>query len=148
MWCHLVASSENYWFVYYQKVENEEISSQMVGMGLVKSVTKMATGWLRMTKVAILVVLRLKVFLAKYKKCGTRPFWVYPEHWTKQKHEKPKQDKLIQCTFQKRLTECYYTFNYKDHCDPGLFYMLHNIVEWCCISRPAIKCLVLYVSTS
>ena len=35
------------------------------------------------------------------------------------------------------LAECYYTFNYNNHWDPGLFTcqtLLYNIVEWCCIS--------------
>ena len=46
------------------------------------------------------------------------------------------------------LAECYYTFNYKDHWDPGLFTcytLLYKIVKWCCISWLAIGCSVLYI---
>ena len=32
---------------------------------------------------------------------------------------------LTYCKYCYSLTECYYTFNYKDHLDPGLFFMLH-----------------------
>ena len=49
------------------------------------------------------------------------------------------------------FTECYYNFNYKDHWDPGLFTcytLLYNIIKWCCISWSAIRCSVLYISTS
>ena len=41
------------------------------------------------------------------------------------------------------LAECYYTFNYKDNWNPGLFpcyTLLYNIFKWCCISWPAIGC--------
>ena len=60
----------NKWLVYYQRVEDEKIIFKL--SGLVKSMTKMGIGCLRMTNVAIFDVNNLKGLLVKYEKYGTR----------------------------------------------------------------------------
>ena len=65
--------------------------------------------------------------------------------WSRRRTAKPFCFSLLShfyCKYYSQgivLAECYYTFNYKDHCDPGLFYMLHIIL----ISHR----MVLYIST-